>query len=257
MKYVICSGWWCGEDTFNNSTRVLYGDEKIRGKDFHKLWYRSINENTSPEKIFIVDSASPVLPEMAGDSRLEFVSLSLNAGHSTKHLGKYCGWTRSVLFGLQYANMCDADYFVYVEQDVLLSGRGIIEYCIDKMKKPYMFGAGVGTPHSLQQSFFIVRRDGFESFLRRYQGYPYEDNIFSPESRFAISASSIWSLVPSCLWLIKPGITSRVLKSFRDFDTLPIGYGRTRPVNFNEKFYYFQHGNSDELEEHVRIQGWK
>lgn len=250
MKYVIGSGWWCGEDSLNNTERVLYGDDEIRGREFHKLWYESIVENTSPEKIIIIDSASPVLPDLTVDTRLEFISLSMNAGHASKHLGKYCGWTRAVLLGLQYANMCDADYYVYVEQDVLLHGKGIVEHCIKQMKGPYMYGGGEGTPHALQQSFFIIRKDGMEAFLKRYQSLSYTDYAISPESRFAIASSSFWSLFPSKLWTIKAGLTSLVLKFLRGFESLPIGYGRTRPINFSDNYYYFQHGSITELNEH-------
>ena len=87
----------------------------------------------------------------------EFLSLPLNAGHSTDHKGKYSGWMRSILLGLEYAYLSDTEYFVYVEQDALLYGDNIVEKCIDKMTKPYMFGSGLGTKQPLQQSFFIIR----------------------------------------------------------------------------------------------------
>ena len=109
-NYIIGSGWWCGEANPDDKRKIL-GSDIIRGKEFHKLWYESVCRFTSPEKIFIVDSASPVKPDLnKDDDRIEFFSLTTNAGHSTLHTGKYCGWTRAVLAGIYYAHMCDADY---------------------------------------------------------------------------------------------------------------------------------------------------
>ena len=86
----------------------------IRTPLFHKMWYRSLCRFASPEKIFIVDSNSPVAPPLhLDDARIEFVSLDRNYGHATTCDSKMCGWSRSVLLGAAYALCCDADYFVY------------------------------------------------------------------------------------------------------------------------------------------------
>ena len=68
------------------------------------------------------------------------IRLPRNPGHATVHTGHYSGWTASVLYSLEYALAADIDYLVYVEQDVLLYGQGIIEHCIARMRKPLMFG---------------------------------------------------------------------------------------------------------------------
>ncbi|MGU9865530.1 hypothetical protein [Kluyvera ascorbata] len=132
-NYIIGSGWWCGD----NVGRNVRGDDFIRGKDFHKIWYDSIVKNCNPQKIVIVDSASPIKPDLADDSRLEFISLNRNWGHSTTLNEKevFCGWTASVILGLQYAALCDTDYFVYIEQDVVLVGDGIIDKIISDMEE--------------------------------------------------------------------------------------------------------------------------
>lgn len=252
MKYIIGSGWWCDGNENKNQKRVLYGDNLIRGDDFNKLWYHCISQYSCPEKIIIVDSCSPVLPATCFGSEVEFISLPINAGHATLHTGKYCGWSRSVLLALQYAIMSDVDYFVYVEQDALLSRKGIIEYCIKKMNSNYMFGSGIGTSHSLQQSFFIIKKDGMENFLIRLQAISKTDNEISPESKFAIAASFFWSIFPSFFWSLIPGFTSRVLKLHRSFNVLPFGYGRSRPIDFDADFFYFQHGNKDEIDFFVK-----
>jgi len=265
MKYVIGSGWWCDnqpEQLANNesSSRVLYGDESIRGKAFHHLWYKSIIENTNPAKILIVDSCSPLSPPLTEqDERIEFISLNENAGHSTQHLGKYSGWMRSVLMGLAYANCCNCDYFVYVEQDVLLKGKGIIEFEIANMKKPLLFGRHKGLVQPLQQSFFIIHRAAFEPFLSRIHRIKAKDYNISPERKFAIASSGFLAKLPEMLFWhpdtshfmgkIINKFQTLFIKTFANFDVLKSGYGRTRPIDFKDEYYYFQHGTSEELKQ--------
>jgi len=254
LSYIIGSGWWCGES--GNDEWLKGGDDFIRGKEFHKLWYRSIMENFSPEKIVIIDSNSPIKPDLAPDERIEFISLPLNAGHATNHAGKYCGWTRSILAGLQYAILSDVEYFIYVEQDALINlSEGRLNEILSTMKSPYMFGGGAGTSHSLQQSFFIIRKDGMEGFINRYFSINCNDNGVSPESKFAIAASKLWSLFPVWFWSLKPGLTSRILKLHKGFDLLPVPGGRSRPIDFSRD-YYFQHGDVKEVNSHFDVRGW-
>jgi hypothetical protein len=103
LNYIVGTGWWCTTQDMRSEQkqRKFLGSDFIRGRDFHKIWYKSLCENTSPKKIVIVDSNSPVKPDLnIDDHRIEFISLPFNAGHSTKHIGKWSGWMRSVLLGL-------------------------------------------------------------------------------------------------------------------------------------------------------------
>jgi len=265
VKYIIGSGWWCAtENGVNNITekRVLFGDDEIRGKAFHHLWYQSICENTTPDKIVIVDSCSPAKPELCStDERLEFVSLNENAGHSTDHKGKYSGWMRSVLHGISYANCCDCDYFVYVEQDALLKGQGIIEFEISQMKKNYAFGASGNFIQPLQQSFFIIHHTVFEKFLSRSFNIKARDNLISPERKFAIASSALLSILPEFLFYqpsskkllgkVLLRIQNIVLKTLGGFGYLKSGYGRNKPINFNDDYFYFQHGEQAEIRRYL------
>ncbi len=255
LRYVIGTGWWCAGAA--TEQRKVMGDDSIRGSAFHALWYESICRFTSPEKILIVDSASPVPPPIdPSDPRLELVSLNFNAGHATNLKGKYCGWMRSVLLGAQYALMCDTDYFVYVEQDVLLYGKGIVEHCASKMTTPFMFGAPADTPQPLQQSFFIVRRDGLAQLLEGIHKIAQRDNEIAPEVKFAMAATKrFWRLMGflACRqarsWRIN-AVRNYMMEQFRGFDWLPIGHGRSKPIDFGQPYFYFQHGTTEEIEQY-------
>lgn len=263
MKYVIGSGWWCAPSE-KDGRETLIGDDLIRGSDFHKLWYKSICEYTNPEKILIVDSSSPIKPEInMDDDRLEFISLNFNAGHNTNHIGKYCGCVRAMEVGLMYTLMCEADYYVYVEQDALLYGEGIIEYCISTMKRPVMFGSGGGTPCRTQQSFFIMHKDAIWKFLKRLNSIPYTDKQINPEEKFHIACSLVPSVVQS--WVYKYSLHNSFLKFLdwqlfkfaRGWQELPVDYGRVRPMNMNKPYFYFQHGGRKEIDSYLNLTGFE
>lgn len=246
MKYIIFSGWWCDDATKSDDRNSYMGDDEIRKQGFHSKWYDCINKYTNPSKIVIIDSNSPVKPPInQQDSRLEVISLSDNFGHSTNHKGKMCGVTRAHLMGVFYAHMCDADYCVYIEQDALVYGKGIVEKAISSMDKPYMFGGGDKTPYATQQSFFIIRKDGYMPFIKRMTSLKSTCNQIAPENKFAIACSPILSALPETLFRVR-GI-GKLLRLFKLFRKVPFGYGRSRPIDFSDSHFYFQHGDKDEL----------
>ncbi len=263
MNYIIGSGWWCDESDTN---RYRIGSDKIRSEEFHHLWYQAVNTFTKPEKIFIVDSASPVpIPYNTKDSRFEVVKLTQNPGHPTKHTGKYSGWTISAMLGMEYALYCGVDYFVYIEQDALVYGEGIIEKCISAMTKPIMFGAGGKSIHPLQQSFFIIHKSEIEKFICNINKINLPDCIIPPEKKFCIASSRFLQLMPIGVfketkhhternWLDRQKVRMhrRLLRRFGKFDILPIGpggYKEREPVDFSNDYFYFQHGADDEIAE--------
>lgn len=255
-KYIVGSGWWCSAPE-QDTRDILIGDNKIRSRDFHHTWYQSICRSCNPQKIIIIDSNSPIPPPTnKQDKRIEYISLNTNAGHSTNHTGKFCGYMRAILLGIEYAAQCDTDYYVYIEQDALLKGKDLIDYCINQMTTPYMFGSGEGTPQQIQQSFFIIRRDGFNSFVNRIKAINACDNEISPEEKFVISTLTNYRKTAEYLALKNFHWRQRLLKEwiytkYRGYDHLPIGYGRCRPINFNETHYYFQHASALELEQYA------
>jgi len=253
-SYVITSGWWSTEDDIDDRT-IKVGDSFIRSKDFHKLWYEVIDRFTKAKKVYIVDSASPVKPILGSNE--ELVSLVENAGHSTHHTGKLCGVSRAHLLGMSLALANEVDYWVYIEQDALIYGDEIIEKAIENMTKPYMFGAGWGTPQPMQQSFMIIKREAIPTFIKNFIAIKARDNQISPETKFAIAVSPFLKMLPESLFYdihaksFKNRVVWRLFKMFQGFDDLPFGYGRQRPLDFNDKYLYFQHGDKKELDNYI------
>lgn len=250
-SYCIGSGWWCSDtdEALVNPKRKLLGAPSVRAVGFFQIWLESIKRVTSPASIVIVDSCSPVKPAEHLRDNIAWIDLPFNARHSVDHLGRWSGWMRSVLVAGQYALASDAEYFVYVEQDCLLSGAGIIEHCILTMRTGTMFGSGQGTPQPIQQSFFIVRRDRLAAFLKNLSDIKPDDRDFAPEWKFVCAT---WRpLVIMCnLGFLRTKSARKLAYAVARiffFEFLPVGSGRTRPLPVDARYWYFQHGNAIEV----------
>ncbi|MDQ7085035.1 MAG: hypothetical protein Q9M36_08920 [Sulfurovum sp.] len=256
-SYIITSGWWSIEEE-KDDRLIKCGDAHIRSSSFHQLWTKAIDKYTLAKKVYIIDSNAPIKPKIDSQNEVLF-SLLENAGHSTNHSGKLCGVSRAHLLGMSLALVNEVEYWVYIEQDALIYGDGIIEECIKKMKKPYMFGNGWGTPQPTQQSFMIIKSDAIASFIQKFSAIKATDNEISPETKFAIATSRFLGLLPEFLFKnihtksIKNRILWRLFTVFQGFDSIPFGYGRVRPIDFSDEYFYFQHGSKTELDKYILI----
>ena len=173
---------------------------------------------------------------------VEFVSLNRNYGQANDiRVGrintKYCGFTRSVLNGAMYAVCCDADWFIYVEQDCLIRGFDFIKNAIGDSECDILVGqpaeraVGISGPAApmLQQSLIIVRKSGFERFITGLLSAPWSDGEVSPEEIMR--------------------------RRFSPLETLRIPYGRSRPIDFDRMCYYAQHFTDEELARFCESEG--
>lgn len=230
--YVIGTGWWCSPRPI--TWKPIQGDDCIRSREFHRLWYYAIDKYTCPEKICIVDSASPIRPEMADDPRLEWMSLNHNfhTYHSPYHEAfDHSGWVKSALLSAYYALMCEADYFIYVEQDCLVRGDGWVDAVVNQLDEHvaaghpgWMFGDGRnGCPgnHDIQQSLFVIKQSHLWPFIQRLTPRPKGPSLMA-EERFSTQ--------------------------LENYALLPFGYGRSRrDFSLQALHIYAQHWTQDEL----------
>lgn len=232
-----------------NPKRNLLGSPEIRKRDFFKVWLDSVERCTKPSSIVVIDSHSPVKPPDQLREKVSWIELPFNARHSTDHLGRWSGWTRSVLLAGQFALSVEADYFVYVEQDCLLAGEGIVEYCISQMSGSIMLGSGRGTPKPIQQSFFIVRHDRLSGFLTNLAEIKYLDHDCPPEWKFVCATSRLLTRLTNLgLLRRKPGrVIAHAIAKLSGLQDLPVGSGRARPIPVDQRYYYFQHGSDTEI----------
>lgn len=237
-KVIVGTGWWCTPD--RSEWRI--GDDFTRSIDFFRLWYRQVKQCLRPYRIHVTDSASPLLPDILGLSEIVWTTLDKNYGHANDiRVGniktKYCGFTRSVLLGACYALCCDADYYVYVEQDCLLRGDNILNDAFAGAASDILVGqptvgglglyGGIAAP-MLQQSLIVVARSGLERFIAGLMGGDKTDGEVSPEIK---------------------------METFlHPFGTLAIPYGRSRPIDFNLRSFYVQHLTLEELRAFLRTE---
>jgi hypothetical protein len=257
-SYIITTGWWSTKDD-NDNRKIKVGDSFIRSKEFHnKLWYKAVNRFTNPLKVYIIDSNSPEKPILNKKNEV-LIELLENAGHSTNHSGKLCGVSRAHLLGMSIAMANEVDYWVYIEQDALIFGDNIIEECIKRMKKDYMFGYGLGTPQPVQQSLMIMKTDAIPRFIQRFNAIKAKDSEISPEVKFAIASSPMLKKIPEIFYknMEKNSFLKRVMwkviKHFKGFDYIPFGYGRVRPIDFKDQYFYFQHASEDEIKRYAKV----
>lgn len=249
--YMIASGWWSSDQDFSEEfpTRKELGDSLIRSVAFFDHWLTAIRRVACPAEIVVVDSNAPCKPAEEKRAEVNWVELPFNARHSTDHLGQWCGWSWSVFVSANYALSTEHDYYVYVEQDCLIEGRGIIERCIEEMTTGFMFGHPEQTPQPLQQSFFVIERSKLQEFLKNFAAIKHRDGTLSPEWKF-LCATRPWLVVAANLGVLKSKRLRKLLKRFaigRLFDVLPFGVGRARPIPMQSEHYYFQHGSAEEV----------
>jgi hypothetical protein len=230
-KVVVASGWWC--DRLPHDWTI--GAISSRSIAFFDVWYRQVMQCIAPERIVVTDSASPLKPDYLSYSGLQWIELDRNYGHANDvRVGavktRYSGFTRSVINGAMYALCCDADYYVYVEQDCLVYGVDFLPQAIGGSPEDILLGpptqngrgiAGAIAAPMIQQSLMVVARSGLERFLEGLLGAPWGDGERAPEETMRLR------LAP--------------------FGFVQVPYGRSRPIDFRQSHYYAQHLTDDEL----------
>lgn len=267
IKVFVGTGWY---STLEQREYKHYGDDIIRAPEFRPLWWSGLKRFISPDAVIVVDSASPVKPPEIFDPNLhvEIIELAINPGHSTVCPYHYSGWTASVILSLEYAYACGADIYFYVEQDVLLYGDKIRSEILNLLNDTeYVFGDGKGTPQLLQQSFFAIRRSGIRRFLSHLHMIEKHDREMSPETKFHLAATSLfWAKIILFFYdinkfaLFQNSISNFFLSRLntvlfrlsRKYKTLGFGFGRVRPIDFDDDMFYFQHASRDEIEIYKR-----
>jgi len=235
--FIIGSGWFSdekgvsdfGKQTLTHQQR--YGGTAARSTQFSQHWLASILEmERLPKKIMIcdADSVDPLHEFVLSHPLVSINPQTQNFGHGSmcESQNILCGWARGVLMGAMYTYNNSVDYYVYVEQDVLLMGNQCISKAIEHMnlvQKPICFGSGDETPQKLQQSFFIVKSSFLPQFISRLVSWT--DNRITEENKY--------------------------FQCFQhDMTFLPFRGGRQRQ-GLNPHMYYKQHMDIPEMQNEI------
>ncbi len=260
---LVTSGWYASEDA---RTYVTWGDDAIRGTAFRPLWWRSLDTYLQPRHVFVVDSNAPVKPDDVACTQtpFQYVPLLINPGHGQNGKSHYCGAMAAIIMGLEFSLHNDVDMHLYVEQDALLYGGRLLEKTkLALRRSELVFGEDVGG--QIQHSFFAASKGGIRRFLQALHAITYTDREVAPEHKFMIAGAPL--LPPSLAGLAKY-TTNQMLRRARHklftlacrlagrYSLLPFGYGRNRPINFNDEVFYFQHGSAQELANYRKLTGF-
>jgi hypothetical protein len=238
-KVVVGSGWWCADSPHD----WTIGSPATRSVAFFDIWYRQVSRCLKPECIVITDSASPVKPDYRSYPAIRWIELDRNYGHANDlRMGrirtKYSGFTRAVINGAMYALCCDADFYVFVEQDCLLKGEDFLSHAVGDAAEDILMGRVTEKGHGLggtpaapmpQQSLVIVRNVGLARFIEGIVNAPFTDGELSPEKIMHDRLAPI--------------------------GFLRVPYGRSRPIDFERRHFYAQHLNADELQRFLSLIG--
>lgn len=260
---LICTGWY---STDAPRSYITYGDDGIRNNAFRPLWWKSIDTFVKPQHVLIVDSASPIKPQDASytSTNYQYVELLKNPGHSQNCQTHYCGAMAAIIIGLEYALHNDVDYIIYVEQDALIYGDKFVEIIKNQLlKSDYVFG---GDKFGLiEQTVFAVSKKGIRKFLSLLHDINFTDRQVMPEMKFMYAASFLRVLPIAGLlsWDIKDYVRRPSTSVFfklayllRQYELIPFGYGRTRPINFEDNTFYFQQGSVEEIDAYRVLTGF-
>ncbi len=238
-KVVVGSGWWCADSPHD----WTIGSPATRSVAFFDVWYRQLVRCLNPERIVVTDSASPVKPDYCSYPVLRWIELDRNYGHANdlrtgRIRTKYSGFTRAVINGAMYALCCDADFYVYVEQDCLLQGEDFLTHALGDSTEDILIGrvtesgrglGGAAAAPMPQQSLVIVRKAGLDRFIGGIVGAPWTDGERSPERTMQDRLAPV------------------------GFVRVP--YGRSRPIDFERSHFYAQHLDADELQRFLTLIG--
>lgn len=208
-----------------------YGD---KDDEYHQKLYPIWLKNTifhtrkhPPKNIYVINSGGYMPEEQRGVAK--WIDLDYNIGHVVDTMAGgvnafkhgLCGWTMSTLMGALTAYSCNCD-LIYKEQDCLAFGDWVpLLYSV--LNNDIVMTTGRlsdDLPFRIEQSLFGMKRDFLIEFVRTYLAQKAPD----------------WEVVPEHKW------AAMVDKEFKGrFEYLPFGYGRNRPINYDDKIFYMQH----------------
>lgn len=219
-KYVIVSGFYEGEQKTTNFS--------ISKKDFLDIWYKNTVQFCNPTKIYVINVSNPIDKKYAN---LEFINMTENLGHVNDFVKlndthSLSGYTLSVLIGMLVAYNNKAD-FIYKEQDCLAFGNWVDELYNELEEKGNKMLIGKGHMDGfIEQSLFICKNEFILPFISLYLNFMQGDYPLLPEYKFLQIMQNNPALI-----------------GFLDF-----GYGRIRPVNYQDSVFYVQQLNDEEIQ---------
>lgn len=216
MKYIIGTGYFATE-------------EQAPAKEhfFTRYWWENTQEYTQRDNphVYIINGGGRYYGPPMGS----WVNLDRNLGHihhmihdAANFPGPLCGWSMSVILLalIAYHNRCD---LIYKEQDCLAFGPWVDRLYADCEGKNMV--TGQCRLMKIEQSLFLIKYEFLLEYVRQYLAFPISDAQHLPEFKF-----------------------DEMIKNPRNkIGHLSFGYGRDRPIDYNDGVFYLQQITAQEI----------
>ena len=221
-KYIIVSGYYAAEND-------------VRKHNFLDIWCNNTFRYCQPDAAYIINSKGFISENdrnlLTGTYGCKIIDLTYNLGHvndlinnNSHHL---CGWTMSTLIGALLAYSCNCD-MIYKEQDCLAFGDWTGKMYERLLLRNVRMLVGRNDTMQIEQSLFIIRNDFLLDYITSMLSISQSDSELLPEFKFSLLKKIVF-----------PG----------KIDFLDFGYGRNRPVDYDENVFYMQQIADNELKE--------
>jgi hypothetical protein len=229
-NYIIGSGFWAPNQTESKEKQQSY----LERQEFLNIWIENILKysNPLPKQINIINSnATKPKINKFNYSNIQWIDLLENPGHSISTDLKICGWRSSILISalIAYSSRCD---LIYKEQDCLYFGN-IIEQIYKESKGNKILTGRFKSDANLMAeiSLMYVPHKMLFKFIETLS------NIIENE-------------------IIKPNYPEKeiaLLIDMLDGEYFTFGYGRDRPINFDDNSFFIQHIGYDRSEKAQKL----
>lgn len=227
MNRICLASGWCA---FKKSRGDTAGWPHQYDPGYLKnVWKPQIEKFIKPDEYFIYISDCDIYPD----------TFNANVVYGHDYAGELChrhDWYSSVMMGAQYA-FCNSMDFVYIEQDCMVHGLDKALEWAQGEKMCYGFGPNASLfPEWAEHSFVYIGLDYIPEML-------YKINL--PQIHTHIDTAG---RVPETIWH----------RMFKDVATFwPFGYGRKRPIDFNQEVFYAQQLSEKEIAEFRVLKGMR
>lgn len=229
MNNIIIGTGWCAREEGHNNPKV---SKILQQPDYlDKVWRAYIEAFVKPYKYFLYVSNCDIKPKLSMWMRrnCETVrNVKPERGQDHRH-----DWCASLMMGAEYA-LCNGCDFVYIEQDCLVYG-------LDKALE-WAYGQNANIAYGFGENCSFYKGWSESSFFYVHNGFlPFFLDLFNRSRVHEWTKSP----VPEVWWT---NMFTRIVDwhVFR-VKHWPFGYGRKRPIDFDEEVFYAQQLTDGEL----------
>jgi len=233
MSYAIGTGYYCDVDNGRLIQKKHDAEPKPFAPEMFEAWWKNTAQYTEPSQIYVsAVSEGPDLQSIARTNDLILNSLEWTQSRNWLHVHhmnpKYMfgGWSMGYLHGMMRCYV-DGHDFIYKEQDCLAFGPWVdaMFACLEATGAEMLLGQW-DHKYGIEQSLTIIKWKFIPEFVSAWFSLTESDRKLKPEKKFNMLKQRFG---PRISWL-------------------PFGYGRNRPICFEDNAWYAQHFTSEEFD---------